>query len=73
VALEYSKPSTSAAKTLVTLRPLTASANTTGITQKAAAKTMVKDPIDKLAQRLENVFIQRLEGHNYLRPLLQPI
>jgi hypothetical protein len=57
VALEYSKPSTSTAKTLATLRPLTAPANTTRITQKAAAKTIVKDPIDKLAQRLENVFI----------------
>ena len=57
VALEHSEPSTSAAKTPATSRPLTAPANTTGTTQKAAAKTMVEDPVDELARRLENVFI----------------
>jgi hypothetical protein len=31
--------------------------NTIKITQKAVAKTIIKDPIDKLAQRLKNVFI----------------
>ena len=32
-------------------------ANTIEMTQKAVAKTIIKDPIDKLARRLENVFI----------------
>ena len=58
MALEYSEPSINAAKeVLITLRPLITFANTTGIIQKTTVKTTVKDLIDELARRLENVFI----------------
>jgi hypothetical protein len=74
VALEYSEPSINAAKEVpTTLRPLITFANATGTTQKTTVKTTVEDPVDELARRLENVFIQRLEGHGYLRPLSQPV
>ena len=58
MALEYSEPSINAAKeVLITLRPLTTFVNTTRITQKTIVKTTVKDLVNELTRRLENVFI----------------
>jgi hypothetical protein len=58
VALEYSEPSINAAKEVsITSRPLITFVNATRIIQKTTAKTTVKDLIDELARRLENVFI----------------
>ena len=58
MALEYSNPSINAVKeVLITLRPLTTFVNTTRITQKTIVKTTVKDLVNELTRRLENVFI----------------
>ena len=58
MALEYSEPSINAAKeVLITSRPLITFANTIKITQKTTIKTIVKDFINELTRRLENVFI----------------
>ena len=74
MALEHSEPSINAAKkVLITSRPLITFVNTIRTIQKTTAKTTVEDPVDELARRLENVFIQRLEGHSYLGPPSQPV
>ena len=58
MALEYSEPSINAAKeVLTTSRPLITFVNTTRITQKTIVKTTVKDLVNELTRRLENVFI----------------
>ena len=58
MALKHSEPSINAAKEVsITLRPLTTFVNTTRITQKTIVKTTVKDLVNELTRRLENVFI----------------
>ena len=58
MALEYSKPFINAVKEVsTTSRPFITFVNTIRITQKTIVKTIVKDFINELARRLENVFI----------------
>ena len=57
MALKYSNPFINTAKeVLITSRPFITFVNIIKITQKTIIKT-IKDFINKLAQRLENVFI----------------
>jgi len=58
VALKHSEPSINAAKEVsTTSRLLITFVNVIKITQKTTIKTIVKDFINELTRRLENVFI----------------